>query len=254
MAGGALGSPSLACCNHVRVHPSASAGHDDVLRALMRVSRAFLGLTACSLADIGVDVTLPQFRVLAVLAVRGPMRSVDIAEELGVNPSTGTRMCDRLVRKTLIRRVRSTSDRRVVRLRLTQLGHDIVDRVMTRRREDLERLVGATADCWQPAVIDALTAFAEAAGEPDERACRRMGRRWARLDLPIPEKDSTPTMLHSVASSGFAVTGVGLGVLAGSLGDESSSAIRSPMPAPASGRASGCRIRRRCATVVVETR
>jgi DNA-binding MarR family transcriptional regulator len=100
--------------------------------------------------------------------VRGPQRSIDIAEELRINPSTGTRMCDRLIRKGLVRRMRSTTDRRVVRLRLTQTGHDLVEQVIRRRREELVRLVAATADLWQPVVTDALTAFAQAAGEMGE--------------------------------------------------------------------------------------
>lgn len=143
-----------------------AADHEPVLRALMLASRAFVGLAARSLAAVADDVTLPQFRTLVVLAVRGPQRASDIAEELQVNPSTGTRMVERLLRKGLVRRVRSTSDRRVVRLRLTPAGHDLVDRVMARRRAELERLVTATAGRWQPAVTEALTAFATAAGEP----------------------------------------------------------------------------------------
>lgn len=142
---------------------------DPAVQALMRASRAFVALAARSLAGIDGDVTLPQFRALVVLAERGPQRAVDIAEELGVNPSTGTRMCDRLVRKGLVRRLRSTGDRRVVRLRLTPAGRDIVEQVMTRRRADLVGLVAATSALRQPAVIDALTAFAQAAGEPDEQ-------------------------------------------------------------------------------------
>ena len=147
---------------------SVSAVNEDAVQALMLASRAFVGLTARSLAGIDGDVTLPQFRALVVLAVRGPQRSIDIAEELRVNPSTGTRMCDRLVRKGMVRRTRSSSDRRVVRLRLSKAGHGIVDQVMSRRRAELERLVAATAELWKPAVTKALCAFAEAAGEPDE--------------------------------------------------------------------------------------
>jgi DNA-binding MarR family transcriptional regulator len=151
------------------MQPSASPVEADAVQALMRASRAFVGLAARSLAGIDGDVTLPQFRALVVLAERGPQRSVDIAEELRVNPSTGSRMCDRLVRKGLIRRLRSTSDRRVVRLRLTPAGQSIVEQVMQRRQEELIRLVAATAELWQPVVTDALTAFARAAGEPDEQ-------------------------------------------------------------------------------------
>ncbi|MBB4693537.1 MarR family transcriptional regulator [Paractinoplanes abujensis] len=138
------------------------------MQALMLASRAFVGLTARSLASVEGEVTLPQFRALVVLAVRGPQRSIDIAEELQVNPSTGTRMLDRLIRKGLVRRLRSTSDRRVVRVRLTPAGREVVDQVLTRRRADLERLVAATAQLWQPAVTEALTAFATAAGEVGE--------------------------------------------------------------------------------------
>jgi DNA-binding MarR family transcriptional regulator len=135
----------------------------------MLASRAFVGLTVRALAAVEAEVTLPQFRALVVLAVRGTLRSVDIAEELQVNPSTGTRMTDRLAAKGLVRRVRSTDDRRVVRLRLTRAGHAVVEQVMARRRGELERIVAETAGVWQPAVTEALTAFAAAAGEMPEQ-------------------------------------------------------------------------------------
>ena len=135
----------------------------------MRASRAFVGLTVRALGQVGTDVTLPQFRALVVLASRGSLRSVDIAEELQVNPSTGTRMTDRLAAKGLVRRVRSTDDRRVVRLRLTRAGKEIVERVMDQRRTALERIVAETAAVWRPEVTEALTAFAQAAGEMPEQ-------------------------------------------------------------------------------------
>jgi DNA-binding MarR family transcriptional regulator len=147
------------------MQPSADPAPGAAVQALMLASRAFAGITARSLAAVEGDVTLPQFRTLVVLAARGPQRSIDIAEELGVNPSTGTRMLDRLIRKGLVRRTRSASDRRVVRLRLTPAGRDLVEKILEERRAALERLVARTPGLWQPVVVDALTAFAEAAGE-----------------------------------------------------------------------------------------
>ncbi|PRY32143.1 hypothetical protein [Pseudosporangium ferrugineum] len=44
-----------------------------------------------------------------------------------------------------------------------------MEQVITRRRADLERIVAATAELWQPAVTDALAAFAAAAGEVGEQ-------------------------------------------------------------------------------------
>jgi DNA-binding MarR family transcriptional regulator len=148
--------------------PSRPDG-EAAVQALMRASRAFVGLTARALAALEDEVTLPQFRTLVVLAVRGPQRGVDIAEELQVNPSTGTRMLDRLVRKGLVRRTRSAQDRREVRIALTAAGRGVVEQVIARRRSDLERIVGETTAHWGPAVVGALTAFAAAVGEPDER-------------------------------------------------------------------------------------
>ncbi|MEU4241848.1 MarR family transcriptional regulator [Actinoplanes sp. NPDC026619] len=142
---------------------------EPAVQALMLASRALVGLTVRALADLEVDVTIPQFRALVVLSNRGSMRGADIADELNVNPSTGTRMTDRLVGKGLVRRVRSTDDRRVVQLRLTKAGRDVVEDVMTKRRAELERIVTETASLWQPAVTEALTAFATAAGEMPEQ-------------------------------------------------------------------------------------
>jgi DNA-binding MarR family transcriptional regulator len=151
------------------VYATRPTDHEPAVQALMLASRAFVGLTVRALDAVEAEVTLPQFRALVVLAVRGTLRSADIAEELQVNPSTGTRMTDRLAAKGLVGRVRSTDDRRVVRLRLTRAGHDIVEKVMAHRRAELERIVAETAGVWQPAVTEALTAFAAAAGEMPEQ-------------------------------------------------------------------------------------
>ncbi|WP_433074679.1 MarR family winged helix-turn-helix transcriptional regulator [Dactylosporangium sp. CA-052675] len=150
-----------------RTVDAAIAGPEAV-EALLTASRALVGIAARSLADIDPDVTLPQYRALVVLAARGPQRVADISAELQVAPSTGTRMCDRLVRKGLARRSRPTSDRRVVRLTLTAAGRRLVQRVTESRREQLSDIVAATAQVWHPAVAPALRAFAAAAGELPE--------------------------------------------------------------------------------------
>jgi DNA-binding MarR family transcriptional regulator len=137
----------------------------EVVDALLSASRALVGLAARSLAGLDADVTLPQFRTLVVLAARGPQRAVEVAAELGVNPSTGTRMCDRLVRKGLIRRTRTATDRRGVRLTLTPAGRDLVDEVTRRRREELARIVAAIPTSGHAALVRALRAFTAASGE-----------------------------------------------------------------------------------------
>jgi DNA-binding MarR family transcriptional regulator len=141
---------------------------EELVEALLSASRAMVALAARSLADLDAEVTLPQYRALVVLASRGPQRVVDISTELGVNPSTGTRMCDRLVRKKLIRRYRSSSDRREVRLTLTAEGRHLVQAVTDRRRVELVRLVDSMPEKWHRPVTAALRSFADAAGEVPE--------------------------------------------------------------------------------------
>jgi DNA-binding MarR family transcriptional regulator len=153
-----------------RTVPSAGETENQaqVVDALLMASRALVAIAARSLADRDAEVTLPQFRALVVLASRGPQRVVDISAELGIDPSTGTRLCDRLVRKSLVRRQRSATDRRVVRVALNAAGRDLVDQVTGHRRDELLRIVSAMPGRWQPGVAEALHAFAEAAGEIPE--------------------------------------------------------------------------------------
>ncbi len=149
---------------------TAPPGQGDVVEALLAASRAFVGVAARSLAGLDTDVTLTQFRTLVMLAGRGPHRAVDVATELGVNPSTGTRMCDRLVRKGLVRRTRRATDRRVVRLTLTASGRHLVAEVSRRRRAEFARLVGAIPPSRYAELVQTLAALSGAAGEPPEDA------------------------------------------------------------------------------------
>lgn len=139
---------------------------DTVLAA----SQVLVAAAARSLAETtDEDVTLPQFRVLVVLSVRGAQRPSDLAAELAVEPSTAGRMCDRLVRKGLIVREHSTTDRRTVQVALTDIGRDLVAAVMHHRRRELQQLVDTVPTDQHPAVISALQALVDAAGTARDR-------------------------------------------------------------------------------------
>lgn len=141
---------------------------DDLIDAVMTASRALVGVAARSLASVGEDVTLPQYRALVTLGQRGPQRPLDLAGALAVNPSTATRMCDRLVAKGLIERERSADDRREVRVALGRAGKELVSEVTRRRRADLGRLLAAVPAHERGAVVAALRVFATAAAEVPE--------------------------------------------------------------------------------------
>jgi len=151
-----------------RARVDQGGSHEELVDALLSASRVLVGLSARSLADLDSDVTLPQYRALVVLASRGPQRVVDISAELGVSSSTGTRMCERLVRKGLVRRERSDTDRREVRLTLTADGEYLVQEVTRRRRSELTRIVDTVPEVWHEPLTAALRSLAVTAGElPD---------------------------------------------------------------------------------------
>jgi DNA-binding MarR family transcriptional regulator len=145
--------------------PDASEAPDELVDTVLAASRALVAVAARSLAAAGDDVTLPQYRALVVLAAKGPLGTAELAAALVVNPSTATRMCDRLVRKGLVRRHRQAGDRRTVRIALTPAGRDLVAAVTRRRRAELARLLSVLPQAQHGPVIAAFQAFAEAAGE-----------------------------------------------------------------------------------------
>ena len=141
----------------------------ELTEVVLTASRVLVAVAARSLAEHEAEVSLQQYRALVVLASRGPLRPVDLAEALGVDPSTATRLCDRLVDKRLISRRRQAGDRREVRLDLSDRGRTLVAEVTERRRLEIGRILAGVPGPKRHGLVDAFRAFGRAAGEvPDD--------------------------------------------------------------------------------------
>ena len=137
----------------------------DATEALLLASRALMGVAARSLSDLN-DITLPQYRALIVLSRPKPVTVGDLAEALDIHPSTATRLCDRLERKSLIRRRPGVSpDRRVTPVTLTAKGRRLVEKVTDHRRRDLAKIASSMTHADLQTVISAMNSFAVVAGE-----------------------------------------------------------------------------------------
>lgn len=139
---------------------------EDVTDAIIRASRALVGIAVRSLTASDEEVTLPQYRTLVTLTYGGGRRLADLASSLGVSPSTATRMCDRLVRKGLITRTRDEIDRREVNLEVTPAGKHIVEGVIERRRTDVHELLKLIPISTRNQLVESLNVLAGATGEP----------------------------------------------------------------------------------------
>jgi DNA-binding MarR family transcriptional regulator len=145
----------------------ASANDIDALTdAVLTASRLLVAVSARSLAAVEDTITLPQFRMLVILDSRGPMKLSSLAELLDVNPSTATRMVDRLVATEMIARQSNPATRREVVAELTDEGRRVVRGVTRRRRAAIGKIVAKMSEDERRGLVEALTAFTEAGGEP----------------------------------------------------------------------------------------
>ncbi|TDD44038.1 MarR family transcriptional regulator [Nonomuraea terrae] len=149
--------------------PSGRVSADDlgaVISAVLTGSRLLVAIAARSLAAVQDRVTLPQFRMLVVLAAHGETKLVTMADLLGVNSSTAMRMADRLVAAGLVVREVNPHNRRENLMRLTGEGRGLVDEVTARRREEIAAIVARMTPEECQALVSAMTAFNRAGGEP----------------------------------------------------------------------------------------
>jgi DNA-binding MarR family transcriptional regulator len=105
----------------------------DAVDALQAATRVLARVALHSLDALGGSVTLAQFRMLDVLAEAGPARSARVAEALGLEPSTVTRLAGRLVAAGHVARGSDPGHRSVVILTLTASGRRIVGKVEAAR-------------------------------------------------------------------------------------------------------------------------
>ena len=151
-----------------RSRPSSDRPSADQIDAVLRASRALVGIAAASIADADDVVTVPQFRVLVMLHTRGPLNLAAVAAGLDVNPSNASRTCDRLSKAGLLDRRELPEDRRNVTLTLTDAGRRLVDSVTRHRRVVIERVLRKMSAPERDRLAKALSVFATAAGEPSD--------------------------------------------------------------------------------------
>ena len=146
--------------------PHLADDPDRQADAVMRAARVLVGVVAQSVAEVEDVVSLPQLRVLVLVADRGSLNLGQVAEALGVHPSNATRIVERLAVAGLLHRTEQPTDRRYLSLELTDRGHDVVQQVMAHRRTSILEVMAQMTGPQRRALARALETFAKAAGEP----------------------------------------------------------------------------------------
>jgi DNA-binding MarR family transcriptional regulator len=142
--------------------PELATGAAEALQAATRV---LAGVALRSLDALDSAVTLPQFRLLAVIADLEPVPTGQAARALGLDPSTVTRLADRMVAAGHVTRGTEPQHRGVVTLNLTATGRHLVAVSDGWRRQELARIMARLTPPDQEAVTAALRLLVAAAGD-----------------------------------------------------------------------------------------
>ena len=94
-----------------------------------------------------VGLSRAQFAALFVLKYSvKPLRIVDLASHLRQNSNSTSMMVDRMAKQGLVRRVRSTSDRRAVVVKLTGHGNHVATQAIPTSRQMIKTLMSTFPD------------------------------------------------------------------------------------------------------------
>jgi DNA-binding MarR family transcriptional regulator len=80
-------------------------------------------------------ITLPQLLVLDFLNENSPCRMTDLARFMKVSTPAMTGIIDRLVRHGYTSRVYEPKDRRIIKIRLTVRGTDLIAKIIRQKRD-----------------------------------------------------------------------------------------------------------------------
>lgn len=127
---------------------------DEVLIALRRVTRA-VDLHSKHLMKTS-GLTAPQILILQTLRDNGDAIISDIAKQVSLSQATVTSIIDRLEKRELITRERSSRDKRKVYACLTQAGADTIRNAPTPLQEYFKRQFRDLQDWEQMQIISSL--------------------------------------------------------------------------------------------------
>jgi DNA-binding MarR family transcriptional regulator len=120
------------------------------------------------MAEAMEDVTASQLEALTLLHQgEGGLSMHELAEALGITPSSATQMVDRLVRLGLVDRLREEEDRRLVRVQLSEDARQRFEDMMRLHLRSLAAVTEALSDPDLSTLVDLLARIAQpAALEP----------------------------------------------------------------------------------------
>ena len=129
---------------------------EEILVAIRRILRA----TEVSSKRLSkkVGLTLPQLLILQKLANTTDQKATAsfLAKELSLSQATITSIVDRMVKRELVQRIRSTVDRRQIHIHLTTSGQQLLETAPTALQDNFTQELEKLEDWQQSMILSAL--------------------------------------------------------------------------------------------------
>ena len=91
-------------------------------------------------------ITLPQFLILDFLSQQGESKMTDMAHFMHVSTAAMTGIVDRLVGYGYVVRVYDPEDRRIIKIKLTPGGNELVRKINEQRRRMVIKIFGSISE------------------------------------------------------------------------------------------------------------
>ncbi|MDQ1247880.1 MAG: MarR family transcriptional regulator [Candidatus Nanopelagicales bacterium] len=138
----------------------------ELAREFVALIHSF-GVLRSDSTPCGQPMSVSSAHALCELRARGALSQRELAEQLGLKPSSVSRLLDQLEARTWTQRrpAPTDADQRTNAVVLTNAGTTIADQVLAARSARFERLLECIPVEQQPNVISALRLLKEAANE-----------------------------------------------------------------------------------------
>jgi len=139
---------------------TATPRPDPALKLWIVLARAFDAVerhSRASIARFGLGTT--EFGVLEVLHHKGELPVCDVQRRILVESSSTTYVVDKLVKRGLVRRRQSGTDRRVVLLALTPAGRQLIGHIFPRHAHAMRHAMAALPPREQARAVRLLRAL-----------------------------------------------------------------------------------------------
>src|SRR5580700_6941940 len=154
---------------------------DAILETIIYLYTESRRLTKGLAAQFGL--TGPQLTVMKLLENLGDLSLSSLSERIQAQNSTVTGIIDRMEREGLVRRERSTADRRVIFIRLSDKGQKLARQIAV---EPMEIFRGALLDLGRDDVKDLVRIL----GRIEKRVRARVGEAGKKIE---PQKAREPS-------------------------------------------------------------